>query len=224
MDANRSGTVPEGARLNLGCGPVQPVDWVNIDGSNRAFLATKLRWLDSLLVRCGLLSTTEFGRSTQYLNLFNGLPYPDESIACIYAGELWEHFEYPDALKLTKECFRVLKPNGVLRVCVPDGPTFWEKYLALYREEVHKPAHARSAQRLVEHTQLFFNDICTKPTYLRSAGHTHKWQFDEIQLTDVFAASGFVDVERRRFLDSRIPGVESVERSNFLIVEGVRPG
>jgi len=96
--------LPKGLKLNLGCGPIQPDGWINIDGSNRAFFASKLNWLDNILVKLRIISETEFNLKTKYHNLIRGLPYPDNSIACIYAGELWEHFEYFDALKLTKEC------------------------------------------------------------------------------------------------------------------------
>ena len=214
--------LPDGPRLNLGCGPVQPAGWLNIDGSYRAYLASKLGWLDDLMVRFRRIPPTEFSELTKYLNLFKGLPYPDSSVACIYAGELWEHFEHPDAFSLTKECYRVLKPKGILRVCVPDGPTFWGKYLHLYHEEMSKPRGHREAKALIEHTQMFFNDICTKKMYLGSMGHTHKWSFDEVQLIEMFEDSGFSCVERMPFHKSRILDVDRVERSDFLIVEGVK--
>ena len=112
---------PEELKLNLGCGPVQPRGWINIDGSNRAWLASRVSVVVILLTRLGLIPPTEFGRSTMYANLSQPIPFPDESISVVYAGELWEHFEYAGADALTRECFRVLKPNGILRVCGPAG-------------------------------------------------------------------------------------------------------
>ncbi len=209
-------------QLNLGCGPVQPEGWDNIDGSNRALLACRFSWLDSFLVKIGLISPTEFGENTRYHNLFKGLPYPDSSVDSIYAGELWEHFEYDDASKLTGECFRVLRPGGILRVCVPDCIDFWKKYIELFEEEKTKPKEQRSAAKLREHVQVYFNDICTRRIYLGSMGHTHKWNFDEIQLIELFESHGFSEVKRMPFHESRIPNVSDVERSGFLIVEGVK--
>ncbi len=214
--------LPGGPKLNLGCGPVQPEGWINIDGSNRAYLASNLHWIDSLMVQFRLIPPTPFSKLTKHHNLLTGLPYPNDSIACIYAGELWEHLEHPDASKLTKECYRVLKPKGILRVCVPDGPTFWGKYLHLYQEEMSKPRNDRKAKALIEHTQMYFNEICTRKKYLGSMGHTHKWNFDEIQLIEMFETSGFSGVERMHFHESRIPDVHRVERSDFLIVEGIK--
>lgn len=215
-------TLPPGPKLNLGCGPVQPEGWVNIDGSNRAFLASKLNWLDRLLVAFRIIPPTEFNKGISYHNLHKGIPYPDKSAACIYAGELWEHFEYDDACWLTNECYRVLKNNGVLRVCVPDGASFWQKYLDIYASERSKPQGDQDPEKLVSQVQSFFNYICTRRVWLGSMGHTHKWSFDEIQLTKMLERSRFSDVTRKSFLQSRIPGIERVETSDLLIVEGVK--
>jgi predicted SAM-dependent methyltransferase len=214
--------LPAGPRLNVGCGPVQPAGWVNVDGSNRALLASKFNWLDTLLVKCGILPPTEFNRRTKYHNLYRGLPYPDNTIAAIYAGELWEHFECADAEELTRECYRVLQPRGVLRVCVPDGPTYWGRYLQIHQEELARPRRERNVQRLCDYVQLYFNEICTRKIYLRSMGHKHKWQFDEVQLIAMLESSGFVQVERMPYHQSRIPGIDQVERSDFLIAEGIK--
>lgn len=214
--------LPDGPRLNLGCGPVQPEHWVNIDGSNRCLLASKLHWLDALLVSMKILPATEFCRQTVYCNLLRGLPYRDNSVACIYAGELWEHFEYADACAVTQECYRILAPGGVLRVCVPDGPTFWKGYLELYEAEHAKPRHMWNTQALNDHVQMFFDAICTRKSLFQSIGAFHKWNYDKIQLIGLFEQAGFSDVDRTAYHDSRIPDIEQVERSDFLIVEGVK--
>jgi predicted SAM-dependent methyltransferase len=212
-----------GLRLNLGCGPVQPDGWINIDGSNRAKLAGWLPWADRGLQKVGLLPQTEFGPHIRVLNLFKPLPWPDASVGGIYAGELWEHFEYADAERLTRECLRVLKPDGVLRVTVPDAAEYWRKYMATHDAEMAKPRAERSAAELRKQMALFFNDIATSPKWMLSWGHCHKWFFDEIQLIDLFEHCGFRDVERMPFRQSRIPGIDGVQRSDMLTVEGVKP-
>jgi hypothetical protein len=53
-------------------------------------------------------------------------------------------------------------------------------------------------------------------------GHTHKWNFDEVQLIEMFEVNGFSEVERMTFHSSRIPEIADVERADFLIVEGVK--
>ena len=217
-----SALLPAGPKLNLGCGPVQPPGWVNIDGSNRAWLASKLPLVDGLLTRFGLLSPTEHGAHTKYWDLAKSLPYADSTVSCIYSGEMWEHFEYDAAHRLTGQCYRALAPGGVLRVCVPDGPTFWHNYLKKYDQVMALPRRQRDGQILYDHVKMYFDDICTRRRWLGSMGHTHKWQYDEVQLIEMFEANGFAEVERQSFHHSRIPGIEAVERADFLIVEGVK--
>lgn len=211
-------------RLNLGCGPVQPPGWVNVDGSWRAKLAAWAPWLDRAMTGIGVLSPTDFGPRVRICNLMKRLPFADQSVAAVYAGELWEHFELPDAERLTRECYRVLIPGGVLRVCVPDGPTIWRRYLAMYEAEMDKPLELRNAAPLREYIALYFREICTRRLWA-SMGHTHKWQFDDIQLIDVFRRAGFEDVARRAPRDSRITPIADVEirGESFLMVEGVKP-
>ncbi len=172
----------------------------------------------------GVLSLTEFGPQTTIHNLFKPLPFGSNTVACIYAGELWEHFEYPDAIRLTGECFRTLIPGGVLRVCVPDGVEFWSRYLDAFHRQMERPENERSAQPLKDHIAMYFREICTRKRFFGSMGHTHKWQFDEIQLIDLFKSQGFVSVARMPYHQSRLTDIQAVERSNFLIVEGVKPG
>jgi len=223
MPARQSYQLPPGSKLNLGCGPVQPEGWVNVDGSRRAWLASRLAPLDRLLVRLRLLAPTEFGPQIVHRNLFRPLPYAEGSVACIYAGELWEHFHPADAQRLTRECFRALAPGGVLRVCVPDGLAFWGRYVELVDRALAQAPEARDPQPIRDHVALFFHDICTRRVRLGFMGHFHKWQFDEVQLVAMLRACGFADAGRRRFHDSRIPDVARVERSDFLIVEGTKP-
>src|SRR5947209_13020623 len=84
-------------KLNLGCGPVQPSGWLNVDGSRRAWLASRLSWVDWLLVRARLLAPSEFGPTVRIHNLLKPLPWASNSVSYIYSGELWEHFELQDA-------------------------------------------------------------------------------------------------------------------------------
>jgi len=216
---------PDGPKLNLGCGTVQPPGWVNIDASHRAWLAARLPHLDRLLIRLGLLPKTEFGPQVKIHNLNKPLPYGDDTVACIYGGEVWEHFEYPDAVRLTFECYRVLAPGGILRVSVPDGAEFWRRYLEMYKEALAQPSDRRRAEPLRKHVHAYFDSICTRKIYLRSMMHKHKWQFDEVQLVELFQEAGFCQVRRMSHHHSRVPDIAEVEHSDSgkLIVEGSKP-
>jgi hypothetical protein len=85
------------------------------------------------------------------------------------------------------------------------------------------PPGERSGKALRDHVGMYFREIMTRRLWFGSLGHTHKWQFDEIQLIEPFETSGFSAVDRMPFRVSRIPGVSGIERSDFCIVEGVKP-
>lgn len=201
---------------------MQPEGWINVDGSMRAKLASRLSPIDSLLTKLRIFPPTEFNRKTRILDLRKRLPFDDNSVDAIYAGELWEHFEIGDARRLTHECYRVLKTGGVLRVCVPDGVEFWRTYLEKFDLEMGKSRQMRDSTELANHVGMYFRDICTRRIWFGSLGHVHKWQYDELQLIDLFESAGFSSVGRRRFHESQIEDVASVERSDFLIVEGLK--
>lgn len=47
------------------------------------------------------------------------LPWGDNTVDFILAEHVFEHINGPDALRFLDECYRVLKKDGVLRLCVP---------------------------------------------------------------------------------------------------------
>lgn len=90
--------------LNLGCGGRYRPGWVNVD-------------------------YTSTGEGVIAANLAKGIPFPDESFDVVYHSHLLEHFQKIAAAEFLRECFRVLKPNGVIRVVVPDLEAIARNYL-----------------------------------------------------------------------------------------------
>lgn len=80
--------------LNLGSGANPMEGFVNIEGFAQRH---KEMWLD----------------------LRNGLPFPDNTVDGIFTCHVFEHFYMPELAPLVKACHRVLKPNGILRILVP---------------------------------------------------------------------------------------------------------
>jgi SAM-dependent methyltransferase len=97
-----AGLVEGAARLHLGSGELPRDGWVNVD---LAGAPVDLVW-----------------------NLNRRLPFPDRSIDAVFHEHLLEHLTMDRALALTRECHRVLKPGGVLRIAVPDARRHVEWY------------------------------------------------------------------------------------------------
>jgi predicted SAM-dependent methyltransferase len=84
----------EQLKLHLGCGPNVKEGYVNIDGYVT-------------------------GEGVVNMDILN-LGYPENSADEILAEHLFEHLPFKDEEQLFKECYRVLKPGGVLIVETPD--------------------------------------------------------------------------------------------------------
>lgn len=95
--------------LNLGCGINYHPLWINID-----FVST--------------------GPDVMAHNLLSGIPFPDHSFDVVYHSHVLEHFSREDAQDFIAECYRVLKPGGLLRVAVPDLEEIVKCYLSKLEE------------------------------------------------------------------------------------------
>ncbi len=84
----------KGVHLNLGCGDKYCDYFVNID-------ANPLRKLDL------------------WLDIRNGLPFPNESVDSVYTAQMLEHFYPNELVKVLSECHRVMKGYAGMRVVVP---------------------------------------------------------------------------------------------------------
>jgi SAM-dependent methyltransferase len=210
-------------KLNLGCGHIQPPRWVNVDGSNRAWLASKLHPVDSMLVRLRLLPPSEFNPRTVYANLLKPFPWPAGSASAIFMGDVLEHFSPEHGKHLVEESFRILAPGGVIRLRTPDHAHFWRNYVTEHDAMLASPREQWSLDH-TRWTKMYFNDICTsRPRLWQSMGHFHKWGYDEVSLIKLLSSAGFADVRRMPFHESKIADIAVVELREDLSVEGTKP-
>ena len=106
--------------LNLGCGSKFHKDWYNIDMSSNSS--------DVIAV-----------------NLLKGIPFPDKFFDVVYHSQVLEHIPKEKAHDFIKECFRVLKPNGIIRIAVPDLENIVDEYKKFLNENLQNPNELSSA-------------------------------------------------------------------------------
>jgi len=205
-----------GVKLHLGCGLVTPDGWVNIDGSWNAWLA-KHSWLRSLALWAKVLpkrwADIDWNPNVFVHDLRKPLPWPNGSISAIYASHLLEHLYREEAVRLLKECLRVLEPGGVMRVVVPDLRHIVEQYIK-----------DGDADRMMERLGMRPAEPPSSNVFVRlyhaiKDFHSHKWMYDAPSLMRLFIQVGFVDVVQQGVFKSRIPHIEEVERE-YCIGEG----
>jgi len=89
-------------------------------GWNRLF--GRSRFENALIhIGCGPknIDGNAFQKKDLWLDVRLGLPFAEDSIRGIYTSHVMEHFDAKTVLKLLREFYRVLKPDGTLRIVVP---------------------------------------------------------------------------------------------------------
>jgi len=56
----------------------------------------------------------------------DNIPYEDNSVDVIYCSHVIEHIENEYIQKMFNECYRVLKKEGIIRICCPDAEFLYE--------------------------------------------------------------------------------------------------
>ena len=69
------------------------------------------------------------GKNVVAHDLKKGIPFADNSFDVVYHSHVLEHFPKVEALTFIRECYRVLRPQGILRVVVPDLEQIVRMYL-----------------------------------------------------------------------------------------------
>jgi len=109
-------------RINIGSGLSGVTGWYNIDNSPTILLSR-------LPFGRKLFHTPNWPDDVRRRDVKKGLPFKNESVSFIYSSHTFEHFTWAESFKIAEECFRVLRPGGVLRLVVPDLRLIIERYL-----------------------------------------------------------------------------------------------
>lgn len=226
-------------RLNLGCGLRAPFGWTNVDGSWNARLA-KYPLVRRSLSRLGLFPSDklEIPWSSTILihDIRKSLPFPDSSVAALYASHVLEHLYREEGQKLIAESFRVLQARGVLRIVVPDLRAIVEEYLQgcaaphkTFGSESPMPADLLNQKLLMRWPTPASSHLLYRIYNSWQDFHTHKWMYDADSLGALLKSVGFVEVERKECYESRIVDIRDVEEESRIhngagvCVEGIKP-
>jgi predicted SAM-dependent methyltransferase len=161
---------PASRLLNLGCGEQAHPEWTNVDFfpyMARYTLPVVRTYVRRRAARRDVL--TPEGVPVRFIDLRRGIPFPDASFDVVYHSHMLEHLERATARAFLRECLRVLRPGGILRVVVPDLEVRARDYLAaLERARSGDPEAALAYEWSVV-------DIVDQMTRTTPGGETQDW-------------------------------------------------
>lgn len=133
---------------------------------------------------------SSWGADLQW-DLRNGIPFPDNSLDKIYASHVFEHIPFAGLQAMIRECWRVLKPEGSLSVCVPNARLYIDAYIsgAYFRDQ------ASFWKSGICNTGSYIDQI----NYIAYMGGTHKFMFDSENLIKILQNNGFKQARLRDF-------------------------
>jgi SAM-dependent methyltransferase len=195
-------------KLNLGCFNRPAREWINTDITPHIWIARVpsaagvIRALGRMTAE--RLQEHKMGifRRVRYLNVTKRFPFPDDSTTAVYTSHMLEHLYPWDAEKCLAECLRILAPQGVLRIAVPD----LDQIVSAFEKDSPHP---------------FLDDVYAYGHGM--AKNSHRWHYNFCSLSRLLTSLGFPTVQRCEYQSGRCPDLESIEhRPESLFVEAIK--
>ena len=186
-------------KINLGSALEVAPGWINVDASLNAFIS---RWPSSFQSTLYSLSgQSAFMGRDEYLerlrenrfvhcDLTRALPFVDSSADFVYSSHFLEHLTRAECVRVLAEARRVLGPDGVIRVAVPDLDAAIELYTK------------GEAREMLDH--YFY-----RPELGKLAEHRYLYNFP--LLAEALTEAGFGDVRRCAYREGVVPDLDHLD-------------
>ncbi len=199
-------------KINLGCGLAVAKGWINVDGSLNALIAQlpamhKLSYRVSGANRyytcteyCSLLKEHQF----VHHDLSYGIPFENESVDFVYSSHFLEHLFKKEAAHILQEAYRVLKPGGIIRICVPDL------------------AYAISLYANGEKEKMLDNYFFVEDRESYFARHKYMYDFDILK--NMLEQTGFKEILRCSYCQGKTPDTHLLDNrpEDTLFIEAIK--
>ena len=208
--------------LNLGSGQKNIQNYMCIDKSPRLLLS-KLRlpkYLNSILEK-NYEDTWDPG--IKYGDV-RKLKFSNCSVSNIYSSHLLEHLYLYEARNLLIDCYRFLKPGGVLRLALPDYHAFILQYVSNSVEDPIRAYYDFESSLLswpLERPKISERLISN----IFGKLHVHKWHPTPFVVKKFLLDIGFENVTDYSYRVGTVPDLLSVENreSGTFYLEATKP-
>ena len=196
-------------RANIGCGETPTIGWLNFDNSMSIRLSSypalckilrKTRLINSAQwARIKFCQTNEIG----WANAAKRIPLADDSVEVLYSSHMLEHLDRVEAKRFLDEARRVLTPDGIIRLAVPDIKTLVQKYV----DDGDADSFVQSAYMCIPRPR----SISERLSILLVGTRHHQWMYDSRSLCKLLVESRFTDVQSVEAGHTRITNSEPLD-------------
>jgi len=149
-----------------------------------------------------------------YLDATKKFPFPDRTFDYICCEHMIEHISWEEGLLMLRECRRILKDGGVIRIATPD--------LAVLLKMYTKDKNTKMEQSYIKWiTDTFVTGVnLYRPSFVvnvafRSWGHTFLYDGELLQIA--MSEAGFANVRRVSVGESTHVALKGIERHGNVI-------
>jgi len=216
-------------KVNLGCGPIGREDWINVDWGILAFLH-KNSLLEKMFLKLRILPArynVKWPKNLKLHNLKKRLPFNTNDVDYVYISHVLEHFKKFEAENIIKECFRILKEGGCIRIVVPDLKTLLEKYVQGdrgYFKKIDKLTRDDNKKDNLEKDFLLADILMDNfyPYFYREKFkglkkilipfiRPHCWMYDYESIKYLLERIGFRKIEQKSFQKGNVPDLDQLD-------------
>lgn len=147
-----------------------------------------------------------------YLDATKHFPFDDCIFDYVYSEHMIEHISFSEGLKMLSECYRVLKPEGIIRLATPDLLFLFELYRP--RKSILQNEYIKWATDTFIPAAISYEDTFVINNFVRDWGH--KFIYDEKVLTNTLVKVGFANVLRRGINESEHEELRGLENERRL--------
>lgn len=168
-----------------------------------------------------------------FLNATQPFPFENSTFDYIFCEHLIEHLTYHEGLFMLRECYRILKPGGRIRIATPD----FEKIVGLYLQEKSDFQHRYlewAVREFLPETKTSMNkDVFVINNFFYC--WEHKFIYDRATLQETLEKAAFAEIfcyppgesddKNLRCLEShgRVIGNEEMNQFETMVLEARRP-
>ena len=193
-------------KLHIGCGMNAPEDFDNYDASP-TLKFERIPILGKLYTK----NATRFPENAKYGSIISGLFVDKNSYDLVYCSHVLEHLSKDEFYIALKNIYSYLKPNGIFRVIMPD----LNQYTRLYLDKYSSNSETSSID-FMNDTLLGIERVRKRNFYdiLKNglSNSRHIWLWDDISTRKVVSDIGFINIERKNYMDSGINGFDTIEK------------